>query len=427
MSEKIAANVDHVNDMLIATVLSGDRAGLEKLLSADAALSNWADSGGLTILMIAAMAARADIVDSLINHRAAIDKTDSSGASALLYSIIHSNVQAAAALIKRGANIYQKDKSGLDAGELAELYSQKEIIALIAGKAASRGYNVLKPEGGKYIYTSDERKNTGVLGAVFSLIVTILKYGFVMFLFLVALGIYISKTQEEQITPYPSKQQAQKTSQPPQTPEGGVAAKKREAKKVRRAPDSMLFNFINNSNPKGAADLIASGMFNLDAADTSLRTPLMLSAKNGYADLVTLLIEKGAVIEMADNNGNTALFYAIEAGFTGIVKILLEKGSDFEHANLDGIKPIILAAKKGGTDIIGLLADKGANVNAETPYRDTALTWAAYNGHSEAVAFLISRGADTSVTTLHGDTAASLARKQGHHGVADVIDRRGVR
>ena len=426
MRETVAGSANHIYDTLIAAVLAGDRPRLEKLLSADASLANKADSDGLTILMIAAMAARADIVDFLLNHRAAIDKTDSSGASALLYSIIHSNIQAAAALIKRGANIYQKDKSGLDASELAALYSQNEIIALIVNKAASRGSNVLKPEGGKYIYTSDDRKNSGVLSAVFSLVITILKYGFVMLLFLIALGIYLSKQQEEQITPYPSKQQAQKTSEPFKKVDG-APAKKRTAKKVRSGPDSMLFNLIDNSNPKGAAELIASGMFNLDAADSSLRTPLMLSAKNGYTDLVTLLIEKGAVIEMIDNNGNTALFYAIESGFTGIVKILLEKGADFEHANLDGIKPIILAAKKGGTDIIGLLADKGAGVNAETPYHDTALTWAAYNGHLDAVKFLISRGADTSVTTLHGDTAASLARKQGHHGVADVIDRGGVR
>jgi ankyrin repeat protein len=426
MSETGAGRANHINDTLIAAVLAGDRPRLEKLLSADASLANRADSGGLTILMIAAMAARADIVDFLLNHRAAIDKTDSSGASALLYSIMHSNVQAAAALIKRGANIYQKDKSGLDAAELAALYSQKEIIELITNKASSRGYNVLKPEGGKYIYTSEDRKNSGVLSAVFSLVITILKYGFVMLLFLIALGIYISKQQEEQITPYPSKQQAQKKSEPVKKV-SGAPAQKRTAKKGRSAPDSMLFNLINNSNPKGAAELIAAGMFNLDAADSSRRTPLMLSAKNGYTDLVTLLIEKGAVIEMTDNNGNTALFYAIESGFTGIVKILLEKGADFEHANLDGIKPIILAAKKGGTDIIGLLADKGAGVNAETPYRDTALTWAAYNGHLDAVKFLISRGADTSVTTLHGDTAASLARKQGHHGVADVIDRGNVR
>lgn len=416
------AGENNIHDRLIAAAISGDRRKLEKMLSDDSSLANWADADGLTILMIAAMAGGADTVDCLINHGAAVDSRDKTGASALTYSIIRANVQAAAALLKRGANVFQKDKSGLTASELAEVYGQKEIAALIAGKSSSRGYGVMKPEGGNYLYVSDERKNSGLLGSIFSLFITILKYGFVMLLFLIAIGIYVSKNEGERVSPYPSKQSAKKEPANPQRAKGASRQSK------RKVLSPMLADYIKNSNPKGARSLIESGVFDLNAAGADSLTPLMLASKYGYADLVALLIEKGADLETTDSGGGTALFYAIDGGFTGIVKILLDRGANFEHASSTGIRPLIIAAKKtGGEDIVKLLIEKGASVNAETPYRDTALTWAAYSGNYDAAALLLAAGADPGVTTVHGDTAASLARKQGFPKIAELIENKGRR
>ncbi len=417
MGANLNPNLNNINDRLIAAVLSGDKAGLVKILSSEKSLANWSDKAGVTILMIAAMASNAEIIDCLISSMAKVDKTDDSGNSALMYAISYSNVQAAAALIKKGANVYLKDRSGLAAAELAELYSQKEIAALIAGKP-SKSQTVLKPEGGKYIYNSDARQNASFIAGVFSFIITILKYGFVMLLFLIAIGIYVSKN-EGQIEPYPSMQSAKKS----QSAQAKKTPARPAAKKNRLAVNSMLIEYIKNSDAKSAQNLIESGIFDLNAMDSSSMTPLMHAAKKGFPDLVKLLIDKGAAMESVDVMGNTALFYAIEGGFTGVVQMLLEKGANYEHSNFSNIKPLIHASKDGNCDIIRLLINRGANVNAETGYRDTALTWAVYNGHYEAVKMLIESGADINITTLHGDTPFTLAQKQGRDKIYELLSR----
>ena len=54
---------------------------------------------------------------------------------------------------------------------------------------------------------------------------------------------------------------------------------------------------------------------------------MILAARNGRNDFVSLLLEKGADPDAADNDGRTAMHYASEAGFTEIVEMLLMAGA----------------------------------------------------------------------------------------------------
>lgn len=402
-------NNDLIHDRLIAAAISGDKAGLEKILSSDPSLVNWADKSGVTILMIASMAGTYEIVEFLIRKNAGIDKVDANKNSALIYAISYANAEAASALIKNGANVHLKDNAGLAAAELAELYSQKKISAMLsAGRGGgsitiSKNKN-LKPDNDNYIYTSPQRQNKNLLGGLFSLIITIIKYGFVMMLFLIAIGIYITKNQENSEFSYTAGEQVKKVKKVKRTASGG-----------------RIFQLIKNGDLKGAIDSINSGRYNLNSADSSSRTALMVSAKSGYADIVKLLLEKGADTEIMDQAGNTALFYAIESRFTGIVRLLLEKGADYGHENNEKMKPAAFAVKHGSVDILKILIEKGADINAKDCYGDTALTWAAYIGSYDSAKLLIDSGADINAVTLHGNTALSLARRQGHSRVAALL------
>lgn len=57
--------------------------------------------------------------------------------------------------------------------------------------------------------------------------------------------------------------------------------------------------------------------------------PLLLAAKNGQADIVELLIKKGAYIDSRSASGATALLHAIERGHRNVIDILLKY-----HANI---------------------------------------------------------------------------------------------
>jgi len=52
------------------------------------------------------------------------------------------------------------------------------------------------------------------------------------------------------------------------------------------------------------------------------KTPLMLAAFTGYADIVQLLISAGAIVHARDRDGNTAMSIADRKGFTRIRTLL---------------------------------------------------------------------------------------------------------
>jgi len=65
---------------------------------------------------------------------------------------------------------------------------------------------------------------------------------------------------------------------------------------------------------------------NLQATDGI--TALMIASKEGKAEIVKLLLEKGVQVNMQDSYGLTALSFASQMSRTEIVKLLLGKGAD---------------------------------------------------------------------------------------------------
>ena len=55
--------------------------------------------------------------------------------------------------------------------------------------------------------------------------------------------------------------------------------------------------------------------------------PLTWASSEGYAEIVKLLIEKGANVNQADNDGHTPLYWAVKNGHTEIVELLKAAGA----------------------------------------------------------------------------------------------------
>ncbi len=60
----------------------------------------------------------------------------------------------------------------------------------------------------------------------------------------------------------------------------------------------------------------------LNASDSQGRTPLMIAAANGYAEVVRMLIADGAEVDTHNREGKTAAMIAEQAGHPEIVAIL---------------------------------------------------------------------------------------------------------
>jgi ankyrin repeat protein len=90
-------------------------------------------------------------------------------------------------------------------------------------------------------------------------------------------------------------------------------------------------------------------------------TPLMLAASRlASPDMVRLLLEHGAEINMQDKSGWTALHCAVDVGADGIIGQLLTHGADPNLADDKGLTVLMLAQQRKRSDIVALLRQAGA-------------------------------------------------------------------
>ena len=157
-------------------------------------------------------------------------------------------------------------------------------------------------------------------------------------------------------------------------------------------------------------------------------TPLYEAARNGHADILHLLLDKGAKPDIADENGDTPLKAAAREGRKEAVKLLLDKGADPNM--IDDSKNTALhdAARMGHSNVIQMLLDIGADPNianegeGETPLHD-----AATEGHIDTVQLLLKNGADPNVTNRYGETPLDRTLEKEHNDVEDLLLENGAR
>jgi ankyrin repeat protein len=174
------------------------------------------------------------------------------------------------------------------------------------------------------------------------------------------------------------------------------------------------------STPSGASDLtealklrdvakvrslLAAGA---DANEKVRRDyPLNIAATYGPAEMVTILLDAGAVLEQSGRDGLYPLHNAVFSGHRGIVALLLQKGAMTDAKDKLGRTPLVTFAATGGSDIeiARMLLAAGADPNIESAKADdspTALQYAAETGNIELAEMLIAAHADVNHRNAYG-------------------------
>lgn len=81
------------------------------------------------------------------------------------------------------------------------------------------------------------------------------------------------------------------------------------------------------------------------------------------------------------STGNTALIWASGNGDVDMVQLLIDNGADINIKNKDGYTALIWASSEGHLDVVRLLLDAGANANIKDNWGNTALDEAILNGY----------------------------------------------
>ncbi|KAI4487050.1 hypothetical protein M0802_012073 [Mischocyttarus mexicanus] len=199
---------------------------------------------------------------------------------------------------------------------------------------------------------------------------------------------------------------------------------------------------------------------------------LCMYAHEGSVEMVSLLLEFGADVELTNSQGCTALSLAAARGHCDVVRRLAAAGASLGHVDMAGQCPLVHAARHGKLSVVGYLlacdwlvvptgggkaiengssseirreeATQQAVVAAaaqghesiveylldmaevivdlpDTLIGETALTVAAANGSITTVSALLARGASPLAVNAKGLSPLMLAAREGHWGTAERL------
>jgi ankyrin repeat protein len=185
------------------------------------------------------------------------------------------------------------------------------------------------------------------------------------------------------------------------------------------------------------------------------KTLLYMAAEKGYSDMVSLLINEGAITTIPSNNYESlqAIHIAAINGHLSTVKALLENKPNLtafrdnllptvrvlleatpdllEQTDRFGNTPLHLASANGHKEVVEYLIQYGANVNTRSNDPDnhyyphngrTPLAFAAEEGHSDIVSLLINGGAIPTIPSNDQDfQAIHLTTMKGHLSTLKIL------
>ena len=86
--------------------------------------------------------------------------------------------------------------------------------------------------------------------------------------------------------------------------------------------------------------------------------PLTLATKQRSLPLVTLLLDKGADVDMCESGEVSSLFIATQEGNEQMVRLLLERGASVNIKTVNETTPLICASYEGNLALVKLFLKK---------------------------------------------------------------------
>ncbi|MCJ1279828.1 hypothetical protein MMC21_007652 [Puttea exsequens] len=168
-------------------------------------------------------------------------------------------------------------------------------------------------------------------------------------------------------------------------------------------------------------------------ADTSIldfhtgASPLSVAAQRGYCQIIRILLESGADLDLKDREGRTALLRAVNRGEIDAVRELMDHSVDLESIDNNGQTLLHGAAIKGYTDIARLLLEgrppklKCICPNVRDRYGMTPLHWAARYNFASTASLLLKFRADATLVDEIKRIPSLVAWQYGSRDVLDII------
>jgi len=184
----------------------------------------------------------------------------------------------------------------------------------------------------------------------------------------------------------------------------------------------------------------------VDIAASEGYSPLYYAILNHHEETARVLISGGANVNLTQDKNDTPLLTAIWGDQTDVVKTLLNAGANAKLKDDKGISPLQQAVDGGNPGIVTLLVDtddtvpdlhraslkgdlsklkellvEGADINAKDGYQLTPLDYALAAGQSNAAKFLLNQGADINIHKTPRYRDYSLLHRATRAGLLEIV------
>jgi ankyrin repeat protein len=236
---------------------------------------------------------------------------------------------------------------------------------------------------------------------------------------------------------------------------GGAAEEAKKTPQYTYLYDTSLTSAVKNND----ADRIKLLMYaNVDPNEKNDEgfTPLVLAAEKVLPEVIRLMLQHGAKVNMPSKYNVTPLIAAAAANRLAVVKLLLEYGADpnmkddfamtalmhavknknhtvvsaltevmhksgIDAADKDNISPALYAAKNNDIQTLSILAKTGADLNVKDELGKTPLILATGMGNISLVRDLLAAGANTENKDNAGRTALMHAVQGGYAAITALL------
>ncbi len=176
--------------------------------------------------------------------------------------------------------------------------------------------------------------------------------------------------------------------------------------------------------------LLAAGT-PIDEVDERGRSALLEAVEGGHTEAATVLMDRGASVNVQAANLDTPWLQAGALGRIDILRRMVDAKPDLTIRNRYGGNAMIPACERGHVDTVRFLLTTGIDVDHVNDLGWTCLLEAVILGdggaaHQQIVTLLLDAGASPDLADKDGVTALAHARQKGQREVAAILEAHGA-